>query len=139
MPRRLRLAVVIALAVFSHFVLDFLVHVPDLPLLSDSSPKLGLGLWTHMTVAVTVELGFAFVALMLYLRGARLARGRTWLAIGIVALTGVLTVTGPYIPGPPPPPTTLAASSLVTLLVVVCLAFFLEGRVGITSAQPAGD
>jgi hypothetical protein len=138
-PRRLRLAVVIALAVFSHFVLDFLVHVSDLPLLSDSSSKLGLGLWAHMPVALMVELAFASVGLMLYLRGAHLAHGRVWLAIGIVALTGVLTVTGPYIPGPPPPPTTLAASSLVTLLIVVCLAFFLEGRVGIASAQPAGD
>jgi hypothetical protein len=36
---------IIGLAVFSHWVLDFIVHLPDLPLFFDGSPKLGLGLW----------------------------------------------------------------------------------------------
>lgn len=31
--------------VFSHWVLDFIVHQPDLPILFDGSPELGLGLW----------------------------------------------------------------------------------------------
>jgi len=136
-PRRVSLAVVVALAVSSHFVLDLVVHVPDLPVLSEASPKLGLGLWAYMPIALAVELAFAGTALVFYLRGSRLTRGRRWLAIGIIALTGVLTATGPYIPGAPPPPNTLAASSLVTLLIVVSLAFALEGRVGVASAQPS--
>ncbi len=40
-----RTSIVIGLVVFSHWVLDFIVHVPDLPLLFDGSPLLGLGLW----------------------------------------------------------------------------------------------
>jgi hypothetical protein len=36
---------VLGLVVFSHWVLDFIVHLPDLPLLFEGSPKLGLGLW----------------------------------------------------------------------------------------------
>jgi hypothetical protein len=36
---------IIGLVVFSHWVLDFIVHLPDLPLFFDGSPKLGLGLW----------------------------------------------------------------------------------------------
>jgi hypothetical protein len=137
MSRRVGLAVVVALAVSSHFVLDFLVHVPDLPVLSEGSPKLGLGLWAHMPIALAVELAFACAALVVYLRGSRLTRGRRWLAVGIVALTGVLTAAGPYIRGAPPSSNTLAASSLVTLLIVVLLAFALEGRVSVTTARPS--
>lgn len=41
-----RAGLIIGLVVFSHWVLDFIVHAPDLPLLFESSPKVGLGLWT---------------------------------------------------------------------------------------------
>jgi len=36
----------VGLVVFSHWILDFIVHPPDLPLLFRDSPELGLGLWT---------------------------------------------------------------------------------------------
>ena len=40
-----RTSIVIGLVVLSHWVLDFIVHLPDLPLLFDGSPLVGLGLW----------------------------------------------------------------------------------------------
>jgi hypothetical protein len=36
----------IGLVTFSHWILDFIVHPPDLPILFRNSPELGLGLWT---------------------------------------------------------------------------------------------
>lgn len=39
-----KVRLVIGLAVFSHWVLDFIVHRPDLPLYGNSA-KVGLGLW----------------------------------------------------------------------------------------------
>ena len=45
--RSLGAALVVAATVFSHFVLDVLVHVAGLPLLGDASYHLGLGLWRH--------------------------------------------------------------------------------------------
>jgi len=41
-----RVSALIGLVVFSHWILDFIVHPPDLPLLFTSSQKVGLGLWT---------------------------------------------------------------------------------------------
>ena len=41
-------AIVMAIAVFSHFVLDFVVHSPDLALWPGASVHLGLGLWRAM-------------------------------------------------------------------------------------------
>jgi hypothetical protein len=40
-----RTGIAVGLAVFSHWVLDFIVHLPDLPVLFEGSPLLGLGLW----------------------------------------------------------------------------------------------
>jgi hypothetical protein len=41
-----RSGAVTALVVFSHWVLDFIVHPPELPLLFAGSPQVGLGLWS---------------------------------------------------------------------------------------------
>lgn len=38
-------ALIVSGLVFSHWVLDFIVHLSDLPLFFDGSPLLGLGLW----------------------------------------------------------------------------------------------
>jgi hypothetical protein len=40
-----RISVILGLVVFSHWMLDFVVHLPDLPLFLEDSPLLGLGLW----------------------------------------------------------------------------------------------
>lgn len=40
------ISIIIGLVVFSHWLLDFIVHPADLPLLFEGSPTVGLGLWT---------------------------------------------------------------------------------------------
>jgi hypothetical protein len=129
--RRERLAWALAIAVGSHFVLDVIVHIPDLPVDGDSSPKLGLGLWRHMPTALVFELALAMLALILYLRRARLTRARRLLAWGTVIVAAILTAVGPYLPGPPPAAPMLAFSSLATLIVIVGLGFAVEGKMGL--------
>jgi hypothetical protein len=46
---------VVAAASFSHWLLDLIVHVPDLPLY-DNTAKVGLGLWRHVTLSFPLEL-----------------------------------------------------------------------------------
>jgi hypothetical protein len=127
-PRRARLACALAIAVASHFLLDLVVHVPDLPVAGGDSAKLGLGLWRAMPAALAVELALAVAALAACMRRAPLRRWRGALLVTVVAVAGILTALGPYLPGEPPPATTLAASSLVTLAVIVVLGFVVEGR-----------
>jgi hypothetical protein len=59
LPRRV--GVVLGLVVFSHWVLDFLVHRPDLPLLWDG-PKVGLGLWNYPLPEQVLEMGLLALA-----------------------------------------------------------------------------
>jgi len=44
--RNRRSSNVIGMVVFSHWILDFIVHPPYLPLFFEGSPMLGLGLWS---------------------------------------------------------------------------------------------
>jgi len=54
--------------VVSHFILDGLVHVAGLPILGESSPKLGLGLWRNMPVELALETLLTLGCVVLYLR-----------------------------------------------------------------------
>lgn len=126
--RRGRLALVVGGTVLSHVLLDLLVHVPDLPLAGDGSPKLGLGLWRAMPFALVVEVLLAVGALVAVLRAASVPRRRAGLLVALVACTIALTVAGPYGSSAPPPPAVLAASSLGALVVVALTGFWVEGR-----------
>jgi hypothetical protein len=70
--------------VLSHWLLDLLVHVPDLTL-AGSPPKLGLGLWNHPAIEMPLELAITFGALWLYARTRRPATSRL-LVLGAVLL-----------------------------------------------------
>ena len=51
-----RASLVIGLVIFSHWVLDFIAHDPDLPLFFGNSPLVGLGLeWTHTANGLVVH------------------------------------------------------------------------------------
>ena len=84
---------VIAVLVVSHFVLDGLVHVPELPLLGEHSPKIGLGLWDHMALELTLESLMALAGLAIYWHlpgGTKLSR---WGMAAFVVLLTLLTWT----------------------------------------------
>lgn len=84
LSRNLRTSTVIGLLVFSHWVLDFIAHPmglgkplpPDLPLLFEGSPRVGLGLYNSVAAAVPTELGLFAGGITLYLLRTK-AKDRT--------------------------------------------------------------
>lgn len=65
--------VVIAAVVFSHWLLDLLVHRPDLPILPGNAgnlPLLGFGLWEFPVVSAILELALVVGGAYLYYRSA---------------------------------------------------------------------
>jgi hypothetical protein len=120
-------AALVATAVFSHWLLDALVHRPEMPLAGDTSVKVGLALWGSMPVALVVEAAVVALGLFLYVSGSGLARGKL---ISLVALSLVIlafTAVGMTVAPPPPSVVAMAGSSLLTL-VVVCGLFAWLGR-----------
>ncbi len=71
MKRNSRGAIILGLCVVSHWILDLLVHRPDLPLYPGNSPLVGFGLWNHMTAEIIVEGLIFFVGLWFYIRSTK--------------------------------------------------------------------
>ena len=118
---------VIALTVFSHWVLDFLVHRPDL-LVYPGGPKVGLALWNLPVPEQAVEMGLLGLAGACWV-GARVRLGRTiWPAIVFMALLIGLQILAMFSAPPPGEMTTKTALTEVTVYLVVTAIAVLVDR-----------
>ena len=89
-----RIAAVAALAVFSHWLLDLVVHLGDLPIY-DNVAKVGFGLWRDPLTALALESLLYFGAVLLYQRHRAIALS----ALGIIILAiQVVAFWGPVLP-----------------------------------------
>jgi hypothetical protein len=91
-----RAALLVAFAVFSHWVLDFVVHRPDLPLYDDTA-KVGLSLWNRPVLAFVLEAALLLASMALYMRVQRRGRG-SLITFGLV----MLGIQALVFFGPPP-------------------------------------
>jgi hypothetical protein len=115
--RWLRGAVVVAAVTVSHWVLDWISHRPDLPLVPGGS-KVGLGLWNSLPATVVVETLIFVGGIALYLRATR-ARDRVghwalWSLVAFLAIAYAGNLLGP----PPPSVTALGWVGVATWLFV---------------------
>jgi hypothetical protein len=119
--------IVVGIAVFSHWILDLLVHVPDLPLIANRY-KVGFGLWNYPAISFSLEAFFLFGGLWLYLHTSRQTKpGGTIGFIGFgLALLGVQAMT--FFGAPPTSPARAAITALVAYAVIAGGAGWLEGR-----------
>ena len=69
--------------VLSHWLLDLLVHVPDLTI-AGNPPKLGFGLWNCPAIEMPLELAITFGALWLYVRARQPLLGRALVLGGLM-------------------------------------------------------
>jgi hypothetical protein len=124
-PARIRLALLIAAAAFSHWLLDVLVHRPELPLAGATSPLVGLGLWQHLPVALGAEAAIVMLGVFLFMRRSALPRARSTAIVVLSLAILAFTVVGMTLAPPPPSGVAMAGSSLVTLAVVCALVAWL--------------
>jgi len=128
-------AVVVGLAVVSHWLLDLVVHRPDLPLYPDG-PRLGFDLWSFPAVSMAVEVVLFGVGIQLYLR-ATAARDRIgkWALWSLVGFLLGIQVANAF--GPPPPDATAVAWAGQAQWLLVAWAYWLDRhRTAALSAQP---
>src|SRR5688500_7871345 len=85
-----RAAGIIAILVMSHWVLDLLMHKPDLPLFPGNSPLVGFGLWNSLIITFILESILFFSGLFLYIRVTRAKNKRG--TYGLWTLAGLLYV-----------------------------------------------
>jgi len=117
--RGARAGVILAVACFSHWILDLIVHRPDLPIAPGLATRVGLGLWNRPTATLVVEGALFALGLSVYLVATR-AKDRRG-AIGLWSL--VVFIVGIYVSsvlGPPPP--SASAMAPVTLAFGILIA-----------------
>jgi hypothetical protein len=133
--RHWQAAAIVGVAVFSHYPLDVLVHLPDLPIMGNDSPKLGLGLWKHPVATMVAELLVFGLGLAVYvgLKSKRHPVRAGRLAVLVVVLLG--TYFASTSGSPPPNMTVVGISVIVLLLVVAMLAAWADRR---TSPEELG-
>jgi hypothetical protein len=93
-----RAALVIGAVVFSHWILDLLVHRPDLQLWPGGA-KVGLGLWNTPVLEEAIEMGFLAVCAAIWIPGHIARGGSKWSA---AALLGLLAVMQSFVIAMPP-------------------------------------
>lgn len=116
-------ALVVACAIFSHWVLDFLVHRPDLPLY-DNAAKVGLGLWNLPALAFALEAALLFGGMWFYFRSGTARRTAT-AVFGLI----MLAIQAYVFFGPPPGSDKAAAVTAIVAYVVFAVVIrSIEGR-----------
>lgn len=105
--RRAGAALVVGLAVVSHWFLDLVVHRPDLPLVPGGAAH-GLGLWDSLAATLAVEAALFAAGAWIYARATRPRdrAGRVGFAV-LLATLSVIYLANVF--GPPPPSVALIA------------------------------
>jgi len=129
---------VVAGAVFSHWLLDLVVHVRDLPLLGDSM-KVGFGLWRHVWISLPLELAILYAGAFVYARAVpaqtRYGDVALWTYVVILTLAQLYSQFGPE----SATPDGFAETALVGYLALALLAGLVDWARGTASLSARGS
>ena len=123
--------------VFSHWILDLIVHRPDMPILPGNAggfPMLGLGLWNYPVLSALLELLIVLVGAWLYFGSAsETARdngsptSKATMAAGVTASLLVLLLATDYF-------SVSLMLSIMLMLALIVLCGWLDSRLRRPSA-----
>lgn len=118
-----RTGMIVALAVFSHWILDLIVHRPDLALY-DSVHKMGFGLWNYRWPAFILEIALLIGGAAWYLKSAT-RKGRV---IGFVVVLVIVQWVGTFSFPPPSSDHAEAVTALVFYIVFAAVAWWVDRK-----------
>jgi hypothetical protein len=98
LTRKPAAALIGAIVVPSHWLLDLLVHAPDLTL-AGAAPKLGLGLWNYPLAEMPLEIGLLVGSAWLFARASR-ATGKRWALAALLIFLLVAQAVNWFAPQP---------------------------------------
>ena len=121
-PRRI--ALIGALLVIGHWVLDVVSHPSHMPLAPGLAWRAGFGLWNSVPATMAIEGSLWLIALVAYARSAEMRGGRRilyWIGAVLITLVWIGNIAGP----PPSIPSTAPVASLVLFAVIVTWGYAL--------------
>ncbi|WP_207494115.1 hypothetical protein [Aridibaculum aurantiacum] len=113
--------------VISHWLLDLVVHLADLPLWPGDSMMLGLGLWQWPIVTLTIEILFFVIAVALYLTSTDAAKTKGKFRI-LSLITFLVIIHLLNIFGPAPTDTNAVAWDAQTQWLLILWAWWADKK-----------
>ncbi len=122
-------AILLGAGVLSHYILDVIVHIPEMTIFGDNSAVIGLGLWNHMYLALLVELAIYLAGLFIYLNethglGFGGKYGMYIFSVVLVAAAFVSQVLSPR----PQNGNEVAGSALLSVILVILISYWLDRK-----------
>jgi hypothetical protein len=117
-------ATIAGIAVLSHWFLDLIVHVPDVPLFFDSF-KVGLGLWNFPVISLLFELLLLTAAFWYLKRDIESVRTRKWIW-GIYLFLAIFYFASFFAPAVEPTTIQLGIFGLLIYGGIPAVAYFAE-------------
>lgn len=127
--KKKKIAIVLALGLFSHFILDYLVHPKELQLIGDSSKMIGLGLWNNMPLALFAELMLLIIGLIFYFGATKPKEKIGKYAIVIfMSIITIVAFAGQLFSPSPKSADKLAIGSIITIAIVNIISFWIDKK-----------
>jgi membrane-bound metal-dependent hydrolase YbcI (DUF457 family) len=111
-------AVVVGAGVFSHWVLDWMTHIPDMPLWP-GGPKYGLGLWRWPAATIIIESLMLLLGVLVYVRTTRPRRRRGTIILAVMVVFLFVAYAMSIVSPPPPSETALAWGGMAGWLLIL--------------------
>jgi hypothetical protein len=127
---------IVAAAVFSHWIFDLIVHRPDMALY-DSVFKMGFGLWNYRIPAFILEMAVLFGGAAMYVKTAT-RKGKVIIYVGLLA---VLQFVATFVLPPPSSDRGEALTALFFYLLLAAIAWWAERGQGLgaTNSSKTAD
>lgn len=111
--------------VFSHWILDYLTHRPDLPITPFSEMKVGLGLWNHKWLTLVIELVLFIGSAFIYMNitSPKNKTGK-WALLSLLLFLILIHLMNAF--GPPPPDANMVAWAGLSQWLIVAWGFWID-------------
>lgn len=128
-------AIVIALTVVSHWVLDVPMHRADLPLWPGSNIVVGWGAWRSIPLTLFLDCGVFLVGLVLYVQSTRPRDGVGSWGLWTLVVFLVAAYLGSMFAPPPPTERALAWGAMAIWLMVPWMYWVDRHRVTVSAGS----
>jgi len=123
--RNTHAAIVVGCVTMSHWILNLIMHRPDLPLLGSSSTKVGFGVWNSYPLTLMIEMGLFVAGVVVYMRATasddKIGR---WGLFALIAF--LVTIYAANVFGPPPPSEQMIAIAGNATWIIVLWGWWID-------------